>query len=106
MRVPEHFTDGEELSKTVWDFWVTIMKTDRVLNSDQFPKWDELDKEWKQRFLEAVTSQIVGPLSLALMKPENATIPCYTCGDVVVSYPGQLCTRCYYTHIHKRGDSK
>lgn len=100
--VPEYLRDGSTLAKAVWEYWTSIMRTDKVIKDEDFPTWDNLDDGMKTTLVETLTMHVVKPIEVALTAPENAVAACYTCAAVAVSYPGQMCTKCYYELVYRK----
>lgn len=59
---PEGLLDAEELAKHLWDWWVTVMKTDAVKDAQDLPEWDDVPQDMRQAFIEACSNQVCYPL--------------------------------------------
>ena len=114
---PKQLTDPAHMAKAVWEYWVSVLRTDRVVNSEEMPDWDDVEDEMKYCFIEALTHEVVKPLKVHLeniefdsslddtfadLAKEKRQIPCYVCGSNPVSEGGKVCPICWYSHMPKR----
>lgn len=115
---PDHLLDADQLARNIWEFWVSVCKTDRLVDAEEMPDWDEMDDGLKLCFVEALSTQVVKPLQRYTQDVEfesslDATfsdiqegqpkaIPCYVCARNPVSQPGKVCSTCFRSHIPER----
>lgn len=106
------------MARAVWEFWVSVLKTDNVIQAEEMPDWDEMEDELQDRFVEAFSSQIVKPLRNYVEALEfdrsfdkafeeaRATLPieerqfmCYICDARPVKRYGKICGVCFDSHV-------
>lgn len=126
VKVPRILTDPAQMARSVWEYWVTALKTDGIEGSEDMPDWDEMETEEKESFVEAFRTQIIKHVeglvesfefessldeAFDSAKPnplmytdehvrKAATALCYICGRVGVSLPGKSCSACYFSHVN------
>lgn len=119
---PAHLLDAETIARNLWDEWVTLMKTDGLIESDEVPDWNEAEEEQRLCFLDAVAAQVVKPVkdyvdavefesslddtfnAARPTPPQHYTgpareYPCYICARNVVYEYGKICATCHHCHI-------
>lgn len=129
-KVPSILTDPEQMARAVWEYWVTVLKTDGADGAEDMPDWDEVEEEQKETFIEAFRSQIAKHFKDYLEAVEfehslddafDAAKPtppmytdkhireaqtkgdvaaCYICARSGVSQAGKVCSRCYFSHVN------
>lgn len=97
----ESLIDKDELSKSIWNYWISICKSDRVISDDEMPLWDDMDDTLKTRFIETIYTKISYPIETNRKKFDLTAQPvpsgeyaCYICMLNSVYSPGKACTRC------------
>ncbi len=91
--------DADELAPIVYDYYVNLLKTDRLAGAD-IGLWNEIDESYQSAFKEAIEAQIVVHLKRYVdqkgKEAKAGNFPCYVCGNVPVVKPGGFCAQCAY----------
>ena len=59
VKPPSSLLDAPALAERLWEYWVSMLKTDFNVKPEDFPDWAQTHDDWKKAFTEAVKSQVV-----------------------------------------------
>lgn len=109
MPVPSFLTDSDELSRRVWEYFVAIMKSDKVAGGEDLPLWEDMDDEFKRCLTEAFSINVtreVEALFLPVVAPDPTPqdrpakqVSCYICGRRPVYDAGTACLECWDMYL-------
>jgi hypothetical protein len=120
--IPADLLDSDDIARQLWEYWVSLMKTDGVIEGDEMPDWDEMEDETLLCFKEAVDHTVSGPLrkfsadldfetsldeAFEEARPtppqyqavQAQAVPCYICGRNPVPRNGKVCGNCRHSHL-------
>lgn len=124
VEIPTNFLSSEELSKAIWEYWMSLLKTNYNVPNDQLHGWDVVDDDWKKALIQTIHSQVVNkfndyknsveleiemaeafrssrptpPLFSNEPRANGSAYSCYICTVNHVFRPGSICKRCRTIH--------
>jgi len=107
--ISKDLLDEKILAKELYNYWMSLLKTDKAEGVDATMSWDSLDDPFRQDFEEAVRTVIVIDLKDYVQDVEKngkfedpntpKHFPCYICSGVAVQYAGGVCNNCAFNHL-------
>lgn len=111
--LPPEFSDPEELSRNIYDYWISLLRTDKVIEDGAAAVWSEMETELKEDFVESIRVHVIDALEPFVQEADRikqivmayqnsgaaANCRCYVCDRNPVDQAGWLCGPCSYAHL-------
>lgn len=109
--VQEYLFDPERVAQATFDYWIQLLRTDKVEGADDMVLWKDLAVHFREDLIEAFDAYVSKPLrQFAATRASDAyssqtvkvkPIPCYICERRSVPQVGTVCDGCASSHLQR-----